>query len=260
MPRNYFITGEPKAGKTTLIRDLVKELKKKGFRVGGFVSPEERHHGTRMAFRVMDVDTGKSAMLASVKGDGPKISKYHVDIKSFESIALPAMEKSGSYDVMVIDEIGLMELKSRKFANMLDELLESETPLIAALHADMVGKYSAEGEVLELDTRNRGQVYGRLLGETEESVVKKPLRAEKKAAPKVAPQKKPGRKAGPKPEKKAGKKAEKPAKKKQAPKERPPVKKVEMEEVALQEEPSEKEKKPEEKGGLIDRIKRLFGS
>jgi nucleoside-triphosphatase len=228
MPRNFFITGNPKAGKTTLLLQLVKELRKKGLKVGGFVSPDERHHGTRTAFRVMDVESGKSAMLARVSGDGPKVSKYHVDVKSFEGIVLPSMKKSAECDIVVIDEIGVMELKSAKFAAMLDDLLESDTHLIATLHHDLIGKYSTEGEVLEIDEENRSQVYQRLLREAASMKKEVPAKMEKSAK----------RKAQEKAPPKKGRKKE------AAPKKKEPV----------------IERKEEKKGGFFDSIKRMFGS
>ena len=248
MPRNFFITGEPNAGKTTLLKDIVKELKKKGLRVGGFISPEERHHGTRTGFKVMDVESGKVAVLASLEGDGPKVSKYHVNVPSFESIALPMMKKSGNYDVMVIDEIGVMELKSRKFANMLDELLDSKTPLIATLQHGLLEKFMTEGEVIELDQENRGMVFGKLLSEAKASIVKR--LEPTKAMPEKVQKQKPAKKV--KPQKK---RAERKPAKRAAPKKTP---KVEMGEVAEQEVKPKKEKPKEQKGGLLHRIKKLL--
>ena len=173
MPQNFFITGEPKTGKTTLLKDLIKELRKSGLKVGGFISPEERHHGTRTAFHVMDVENKKKEVLASVDGDGPKISKYHVNIKAFESIALPAMRRVDSYDVFVIDEIGRMELKSKKFINMMDKVFDSPTPVIAALHRDFVKRYAVSGETLKLTIANRNSVYYKLLRNTKSSLKKR---------------------------------------------------------------------------------------
>lgn len=158
MARNFFISGMPKAGKTTLLRNLINELKSRGLKVGGFISPEEKHHGTRTAFHVCDIETGKSAVLASLKGGGPKVSKYYVNIKSFESIAIPIMKKMGKYDVFIIDEIGRMEMKSRKFVSLLDELFEHQIPVIASIHRDYLDNYSADGEVSVLTETNRTSV------------------------------------------------------------------------------------------------------
>ena len=81
MPRNIFLIGPPKSGKTSVIRKVVEDLKAKCFSVGGIYSPEEQMHGTRTGFEVIDVLTGKKALLAGLHNDGPKVSKYHVDIK-----------------------------------------------------------------------------------------------------------------------------------------------------------------------------------
>jgi nucleoside-triphosphatase len=185
MPQNYFISGDPKSGKTTLLKNLVAELRRSGLKVGGFISPDERHSGTRTAFFVMDVESGKRDVLASVDGDGPKVSKYHVDIKSFEGIAVPPMDKVDGYDVFVIDEIGRMEMLSARFARFLDKVLESRTPLIATIHREYVGSYGASGEVLTLTSDNRNAVYAELLSKAKESIKKKqePPQKSRKAQP-----------------------------------------------------------------------------
>jgi nucleoside-triphosphatase len=265
MPHNYFITGEPKAGKTTLLKEIVRELRDKGLRVGGFVSPEERHHGTRTAFYVMDVESGRQETLASVDGDGPKVSKYHVDVKSFESVAVPAMERFDEYDVLVIDEIGRMEMKSAAFVRLLDQVLESRTPLIATLHRDYVDRYAQAGEVFELLGNNREAVFTTLLGKAKEAFEKKAIVAVKKApAERKIGKKLPGKKVVE--EKKAGK-AKPPGKGKAAERKKKAMKpgagkKEEAAkpkaEKAAREKPARKEEKKPEKKGLLNHLKELF--
>lgn len=189
MQRNFFVTGLPKAGKTTLLRRIVNDLRGLGVRVGGFISPEEKHHGTRTGFYVQDIDTGKIARLADVNADGPKVSKYHVDIKSFESVAMPALERAAKCDAVIIDEIGRMELKSVRFAERLDGILESKTPLIASLQSDYVEQYGAYGDVLYLTGTNHEDVHAELLGKIMASREKRRPGTVKKAADK--PEKKP---------------------------------------------------------------------
>jgi len=206
MSQNFLITGMPKTGKTRLLREIIDELRRRGLKVGGFISPEETRHGTRTAFHVVDVDSGRTGMLASVDGDGPKVSKYHVDIRSFETVVVPCMECFDRYDVFIVDEIGRMEMKSRKFSWMLDRLLESDTPFIATVHRDYVKRYGAYGEVFTLQGNNRERVYTRIIRRAKEGL--------KKKAPKkpVKKKKKPVRE---KPSKKTPKKRKaKPAKKK----------------------------------------------
>lgn len=173
MPQNFFVTGRPKSGKTTLIRRVVEELKKMGLRVGGFITPEEKEHGTRTGFHVKDLESGREAVLAVAGGGGPKVGKYGVDVKSFEGIALPVMGRFGEYDVIVVDEIGRMELESARFADALEEILNSETPLIAALHRDFVERYGLFGEVFTLTLDNHEAVYNELVGKIKKAFGKR---------------------------------------------------------------------------------------
>ncbi len=179
MPRNFFVSGTPKSGKTTLLKRIVEELKKRGLRVGGFITPEEKYHGTRKGFYVQDIETGKIALLASVDAEGPKVSKYHVDIRSFESVAIPSMTNVDNYDVFVIDEIGRMELKSQKFISLLDKIFESPVPLIASLHRDYIGQYGVYGEIVILTPTNREAVFLDLLNKATAEYTKKPKKIEK---------------------------------------------------------------------------------
>ncbi|MEW5997095.1 MAG: NTPase [Candidatus Micrarchaeota archaeon] len=173
MPQNFFVTGRPKSGKTTLIMRVVEELRKMGLRVGGFITPEEKEHGTRKGFHVKDLESGKAAPLAVAGGGGPKVGKYGVDVKSFEGIALPAMERFGEYDVIVVDEIGRMELESAGFADALDEILKSKTPLVATLHRDFVERYGPFGEVFTLTVENHEMVYNELVGKVKKAFGKR---------------------------------------------------------------------------------------
>jgi len=250
MPQNYFITGLPKAGKTVLLRRLIKALKAHGLKVGGLISPEEKHHGTRTGFYVKDIASGRIAALADVEGDGPKVSKYHVDVKSFESIAVPAMEGFEGCDVFVIDEVGPMELKSEKFADLLERILDSDTPLIASLQEDLAPHYAVKGDIVLLAENNREAVYDELL-ESIKSIHKKP--AKKKAAyvpakavkKSAAKAKKTARKG---PVKAAKEKAKTPQKK--AVKQKAARKKTEKKTAQKKPKPKKEEKKPEKKGIL----------
>ena len=242
MPQNFLITGMPKSGKTRLVQEIIDALKKRGFRIGGFISPEETRHGTRTAFHVVNVDTGEMALLASVDGDGPKVSKYHVDIRSFESVAVPCMQQCGKYDVFVIDEIGRMEMKSSRFSALLDALLDSETPFIATVGKDYVERYGTHGEVFTLEEGNRERVFARVLRKIEAGALAK------KKAPKKAAKKKARKGAAKKKVKKEKAVKKKARKKKTKPKKKPPKKK-----------PLRPKKKGRKKRGLFNSVKRIFG-
>lgn len=255
MPLNFFITGLPKSGKTTVLGRIVGELKSHGLRVGGFISPEEKTHGTRTGFYVQDIDSGEIGLLADVDADGPMVSKYHVDVKAFEEVVLPIMKNFEKYDVMIIDEIGRMELKSQKFSDALDRVLESSTPLIASLHGDYVERYAPAGEVIFLEGNNREAVFRELV-EKIKAIGKRPKVAKPANAPAKKAVAKPVKKAVPQRVVKKQKPAKRPV-----PKKAKAVRKTEAVKVAKKPEKREK-KEAKEKGeerGVVEHLKDLLG-
>ena len=135
MPNSIFITGRPGSGKTTLVVRLVERLSREGFKVAGFVTEEIREGKKRKGFKVRDL-RGESAILAHADFRGKfKVSKYGVDIKAFEEVVSRALgEEKKEADILVIDEIGRMELASSLFRSEILELIGSEIPLLATVH------------------------------------------------------------------------------------------------------------------------------
>jgi nucleoside-triphosphatase len=127
----YLLTGMPGTGKTTIIRKLAKSL---GVRAGGFYTEEIRDQGIRQGFRIVTLD-GQSSVLAHTNIKSPyRVSKYGVDIKGLESVAIPVLQRAvEERDVIIIDEIGKMELFSNKFKNAVLETLESGKKVLGTI-------------------------------------------------------------------------------------------------------------------------------
>lgn len=107
------ITGGPGVGKTTLVRQAVAAFPG---RVGGFYTQEIRRGKVRQGFRLVALD-GTEATLAHVSIAGPpRVSKYGVDLAALERVGVAALERAvAGGDLVVIDEIGKMELFSPAF-------------------------------------------------------------------------------------------------------------------------------------------------
>jgi nucleoside-triphosphatase len=78
---------------------------------------------------------GERATLAHVDIPGPpRVSKYGVDLESFERLALPTLAGVRADDVVIIDELGKMELASEAFCAAVLELFERPATIVATVH------------------------------------------------------------------------------------------------------------------------------
>ncbi|XP_020902502.1 cancer-related nucleoside-triphosphatase isoform X2 [Exaiptasia diaphana] len=107
----------------------------------GFYTEEVRNDqkAGRIGFDIVTL-TGERSPLARLKEEGkkqngPSVGKYLVDLKSFESLAMSSLQfhhDSVPSSVVIVDEIGKMELFSRLFSQAVSDLFESKTPCILA--------------------------------------------------------------------------------------------------------------------------------
>ncbi len=146
---NIFVTGPPRSGKSTLVREIIKEL---DLKVEGLRTPDIRENGKRKGFKLVDVKSGEEGILAHVDvEEGPKVSRYTVNLKDLEKMTKKSLENvSDDCDIVVIDEIGTMELFSDRFKRVVERLLKEDTPVVAVLHRNHVKHYGDMGEVFDL--------------------------------------------------------------------------------------------------------------
>jgi len=152
-----FISGQPGCGKTTLIKELIKSYNDS---FSGFITEEIRNK-TRRGFKIKDIQTGKEGVLASIDlKEGPRVGKYFVNIKDIERIAIPSLERLAS--LYFIDEIGAMELKSKRFEKILETVLSSDKNVIATLHRNYVSKYKKYGKIIWLTRENWNEIFEKI--------------------------------------------------------------------------------------------------
>ena len=130
------VTGRPGIGKTTLVRRVIELCRKEGIKVGGMISYEVRERGRRVGFKILDIMNNKEGILAWVGLPGTKrVGKYTVNLKDIKNIGVKALEKAiEQADVIVIDEIGPMELYSNEFKDAVEKAFKSNKVVLATIH------------------------------------------------------------------------------------------------------------------------------
>ena len=135
-------------------------------KIGGFISREVRETGSRVGFKIIALDGGREGWLAHVRQPvGPKIGKYRVCMKDLESVGVEAILRAiREADIIVIDEVGPMELFSLSFRRALVESLNSEKMILGTIHyrvkTSIIIKIKERNDVaiIEVTQKNREEL------------------------------------------------------------------------------------------------------
>lgn len=136
------LTGKPRSGKTTLLHTLIDGVASKR----GLVASEVRKDGERIGFDLLD-DSGCTAVLS--RTDKPTkypVGRYFVDLASFDDFIDPLFEYKPD-QLLYIDEIGHMQLFSKKFQHLATEYLNAGNDFIGTISC--VYEHSFIDEVLK---------------------------------------------------------------------------------------------------------------
>ena len=125
------VTGSPGVGKSTLV---AKVLAAAGMNVGGVLARDKRYKDRRIGFELLDLASGAVGMLADETGSGPQLGKYRVHPEDLDGIGARAVENALKCELIVVDEVGPMELSSRRFVSAVENALASPLPMLVVLH------------------------------------------------------------------------------------------------------------------------------
>lgn len=131
MANRIAVTGSPGVGKTTLVQKVTSSL---NCRVGGVLARDKKYKDRRTGFELLDLATGATGMLADETGNGPQLGKFRVRLDDLEKIGAKAVENALACDLIVVDEVGPMELSSPKFVIAVEKAIASPKPMLVVLH------------------------------------------------------------------------------------------------------------------------------
>lgn len=171
LKRLFFITGRPGMGKTTVLLRAAAALKAKGYRVMGMISREAREEGNRVGFEIVDLSTGQRGWLAHVNQPvGPQVSKYRVNLEDLNNIGAKSIRDAvTNAQIIIIDEIGPMELFSPHFKGAVSEALNSHRAVLGTIHFRardpliQIIKAREDAEIFEVNYENRQSLHNLII-------------------------------------------------------------------------------------------------
>ncbi len=168
MNSHILITGKPRSGKTTLIKNLIL-IAKENYSVAGFYTEEILKKGKRIGFNIRTLE-GETGILALTSNyfykthshlKYHKLGRYMVFTSDIETITIPEFYKEA--EIFFCDEIGKMELFSSKFKESILFALDKKPFLIATISLYNLPfilniKNRQDTTVLELTLQNRKRI------------------------------------------------------------------------------------------------------
>jgi len=132
--KNLLISGLPRCGKTTLINQISKDQSHSN-RVGGFITEEIKEKNERVGFKIISLPERKEGILARKGFPSPyRLGSYGVNILHLEEIGVASIKRGlNEGKIILIDEIGKMELFSEEFKNILLLALNSPQKVLATI-------------------------------------------------------------------------------------------------------------------------------
>ena len=164
------VTGRPGIGKTTLVKKVVSLLKGEA---KGFWTEEVRRAGMRWGFKVVRCD-GREGRRASVEGDSPfRVGRYRVFVKEFEELVVPFLKEllREKPRLIVVDEVGKMELLSSQFRELCRRFLVEEGNFLVTVPLrssnPLVLDFKRQFKLIHLTLTNRNRLPYEIVKELE---------------------------------------------------------------------------------------------
>ena len=123
------LKGDRHSGKTGFILELARQTRCRGRRVAGIACPGLWKNNLRNGFELLELDTGRRDLL-SMRVPGLRPIPYMFDALSVEkgknALSIP---RCCGADLIIVDEVGPLELKGQGWASCLHSLLQLSAPV-----------------------------------------------------------------------------------------------------------------------------------
>jgi iron complex transport system ATP-binding protein len=163
------VTGDIGAGKTTVCQRVIELAQDRGYTCGGiltFKAPDK-------SLTVLDIQTGEREVFASTDKDfnGPRTPKYSFSPEGID-FGIRAIENGAASDVLIVDEIGRLELGGEGFTKSLELIKAGRVKnailvIRTQLLDDFLLRLGGNPSIFETTTSNRDrlpkEIYSSLL-------------------------------------------------------------------------------------------------
>jgi len=155
----FIVSGKKGEGKTSFIKELLSYFKEKNISVGGIISEKQYQNDDCVGYELLDIEKGNKVQFL-VKGDiegCDKIMKFSIKNEGLEfgrAVLTKALIKN---EIVIIDEVGLLELQDGGWSQILLKVNESRNKMFIITARDifveeLIAKYVWEqAQIVQID-------------------------------------------------------------------------------------------------------------
>ncbi len=136
-------------GKTRFGERLVIALRESNIKVGGIISPRILSGNDTIGYRVRDIDTGGERLLATMNPPGVRVGKFYLLQNALDFVRKAIESAAVAAQVVLLDEVGRLELDDKGHATALRALLRSETIPVLFVRSKFVQRVIQKFSILD---------------------------------------------------------------------------------------------------------------
>jgi iron complex transport system ATP-binding protein len=150
-PNVVIITGEIHQGKTTFAKSIINNFIEQNYKIAGFLSIGINENGTRTGFSLNNLESSEQIELCSTIKDNSrfKLGQYYFNNDAItRGQEILSIEKISDKQLIVIDEIGPLELNGQGWSIAIEDLTRSTTiPHLWVVRKSLVKKISRKWNI-----------------------------------------------------------------------------------------------------------------
>jgi len=126
----YIISGDTRSGKTTFLKAVISNLKQinPAYKIGGIIATGIDKNGERFGFEIEELSSGKKFVLASQEmlDHSEKTGRFYFSRQVLKVANELIINKLYDINLLVIDEVGYMELKGSGWFESIEKAMQQE--------------------------------------------------------------------------------------------------------------------------------------
>ncbi len=160
-PEIYLVTGSVGAGKTNYIKNLIGFFNDNDIKVAGIYSERIMDDSRAVGYDVVDISTGtrKAFLREYEKCGNEKIGRFYIcpeGLKMGQTVL--RSQVGGDHRVLIVDEVGLLEINGGGWAGPIDGLLARPCNIIMSVRDIYVDRIKAKWHLSRAIILNVGEI------------------------------------------------------------------------------------------------------